>query len=342
MSVLGPVPAEKLGPTLIHEHILNDCTCWWRGCDPSFQSPIRDVPVTPDILWQLRNDPFANRHNCALDDEPLAIAEVSRFHAEGGRTIVDPTCQGIGRNPEALQRIARASGLTIIMGSGYYLESSHPNHLAAMSAEDVAAELMAEATQGVGDTGVRIGLIGEIGVSANFTSEERKSLRGAAVAAVETGLPLMVHLPGWERLAHEVLDLAEAEGHPSDRVILCHMNPSFNDVPYQTSLAERGAFLEYDMMGMEFWYDDQQVQCPSDEQTCGAIVGLLERGFGPQLLLSQDVFLKMMLCSYGGNGYAHVSRFVLPRLARMGVSADQLTQLFVDNPRRALLRRLVP
>ncbi|MEM8572945.1 MAG: phosphotriesterase-related protein, partial [Pseudomonadota bacterium] len=73
MSVLGPVSADGLGPTLIHEHILNDCTCWWRGCDPTFQSPIRDVPVTPDILWQLRNDPFANKHNCALDDEALAI-----------------------------------------------------------------------------------------------------------------------------------------------------------------------------------------------------------------------------------------------------------------------------
>lgn len=342
MSVLGPVAADTLGPTLVHEHILNDCSCWWRGRDPSFQSPIRDVPVAPDILWQLRNDPFANKHNCALDDEALAIEEVGRFAAEGGRTIVDPTCQGIGRNPQALQRIARETGLTIIMGSGYYLEASHPAHLATMAAEEVAAELVTEATQGVGETGVRIGLIGEIGVSADFTPEERKSLRGAAMAAVQTGLPLMIHLPGWERLAHEVLDLTEAEGHPSDRVILCHMNPSFDDVPYQTSLAERGAFIEYDMMGMDFWYDDQKVQCPSDEETCRAIVHLVERGFGPQLLLSQDVFLKMMLCHYGGNGYAHVLRFVLPRLARLGLADDHLAMLMVDNPRRALLQRVVP
>ena len=62
MTVLGPVNADALGPTLMHEHILNDCTCWWRGRDLAFTSPVRDVLVSPDVLWQLRNDPFANKH----------------------------------------------------------------------------------------------------------------------------------------------------------------------------------------------------------------------------------------------------------------------------------------
>ena len=340
MTVLGPVKADALGPTLIHEHILNDCTCWWRGRDPAFTSPVRDVPVSPDILWQLRNDPFANKHNCALDDEALAIRELGLFTAEGGRTVVDPTCQGIGRNPEALKRIAGATGLNIVMGSGYYLEASHPQHLRAMSANDVADELAMEAEAGVGRSGVRIGLIGEIGVSADFTDEERKVLRGSAMAAVRTGLPLMVHLPGWERLAHEVLDEVEACGQPLDRVILCHMNPSHADRDYQRLLARRGAYIEYDMMGMDYWYDDQKVQCPSDEQTCEAIASLFADGYGEQVLLSQDVFLKMMLCAYGGNGYAHVSRHVLPRLQRLGLGAQDLKLLMADNPRRALLQRL--
>lgn len=340
MSVLGPVKADDLGQTLIHEHILNDCTCWWRGHDPHFTSPVRDVPVSPDILWQLRNDPFANKHNCALDDETLAIEELGLFTSEGGRTVVDPTCQGIGRSPDALQRIAKTTGLNIIMGSGYYLQASHPEHLAAMSADDVADELVLEAETGVGQSGVRIGLIGEIGVSADFTDEERKVLRGSALGAVRTGLPLMVHLPGWERLAHEVLDEIEACGQPLYRVILCHMNPSHADRDYQRLLARRGAYIEYDMMGMDYWYDDQKVQCPSDEQTTQAIASLFADGFGEQILLSQDVFLKMMLCAYGGNGYAHVSRYVLPRLQRLGLSAQDLHLLMVHNPRRALLQRL--
>jgi len=105
-------------------------------------------------------------------------------------------------------------------------------------------------------------------------------------------------------------------------------------VAYQTSLAERGAFLEFDMIGMDYWYADQQVQCPSDEDNARAIAGLIERGFGANLLLSQDVFLKMMLTRYGGFGYGYVQRHFLPRLLRHGIPEAMLDQLMVTNPRR--------
>ncbi|WP_238547833.1 phosphotriesterase family protein [Meridianimarinicoccus roseus] len=341
MTVQGPVSAEDLGVTLMHEHILNDCRCWWRGHDPGFTSPLRDLPVSPQIMSRLRNDPFANHDNCALTDEALAIAELGQFVAEGGATVVDPTCRGIGRDPRALRRISAATGLHIVMGAGYYLEASHPPELAELSAEDIAGQIVAEAETGVDGTDARIGLIGEIGVSADFTEAERRSLTGAALAAARTGLPLMVHLPGWERLAHEVLDLVEACGQPADRVILCHMNPSCHDLAYQRTLARRGAFIEYDMIGMDFWYDDQQVQCPSDDDAARSIAQLVCDGFGDQILLSQDVFLKMMLTEYGGAGYAHVQRHFLPRLRRHGLAVRDLDQLMLDNPRNALLRRRV-
>lgn len=322
--------------TLIHEHILNDCSCWWRGRDPAFASPIRDLPVTASIQSQLRNDPFACHDNCALTDEDMAVAELAQMVAEGGATLVDPTCRGIGRNPGALCRIARATGLNIVMGSGYYLQSSHPPALAAMSDEEIAAELIAEHDCGVGPDAVPIGLIGEIGVSAEFTPDERKSLRAAAMAALQTGLPLMIHLPGWERLAHDVLDLVAAEGQPLDRVILCHMNPSWDDEGYQRGLADRGAFIEYDMIGMDYWYDDQQVQCPADDECARAIAGLVRDGYRGRLLLSQDVFLKMMLTAFGGNGYAHLQRHFLPRLLRHGLTQEDLSHLMIENPAAAL------
>ncbi|MEM9250170.1 MAG: phosphotriesterase-related protein [Pseudomonadota bacterium] len=341
-TVTGPIARDALGVTLMHEHILNDCTCWWRGRDPGFASPIRDLPVSASILSQLKHDPFACRDNCALDDETRAVAELMQFGAEGGATVVDPTCRGIGRAPEALRRISQATGLNIVMGSGYYLQSSHPARLAAMTAEDVAEELIAEHRDGVGPEAVPIGLIGEIGVSADFTAEERKSLRGAAMAAIATGLPLMIHLPGWERLAHAVLDCVAAEGQPLDRVILCHMNPSWDDDAYQRSLADRGAFLEYDMIGMDYWYDDQQVQCPSDADCAQAIAALVRDGYLDRLLLSQDVFLKMMLTAFGGNGYAHVQRHFLPRLLRLGLSEGDLDRLMIANPAAALCAYTTP
>jgi phosphotriesterase-related protein len=340
MTVLGPVPLENLGVTLMHEHILNDCRCWWRGHDEDFTSTIRDVPITTDILSQLRNDPFANRDNCALDDEALAVQELMLFFAEGGATVVDPTCKGIGRNPEALTRIARKTGLNIIMGAGYYLHSSHPNYLASMSETDIADELISEAHHGIGADQTKIGLIGEIGVSSDFTAAERKVLSASAAAAAQTGLPLMIHLPAWFRLAHDVLDLVQQNGLPPSRVILCHMNPSGKDVDYQRSLADRGAFLEYDMIGMDFWYADQSVQCPSDADNAAAIANLFSLGYGKQILLSQDVFIKMMLCAYGGNGYAHVQRHFLPRLLRHGLTKTDLSMLVIENPRRALARKI--
>ena len=170
MTVLGAVPAARLGLTLMHEHILNDVTCWWNKPAEPERAHLGTAPVSIEILGELRMDPFANRHNCALDDEALAIDELRPVAALGGRTVVDPSCRGIGRNPRALVRIAKATGLQVVMGAGYYLQSSHPAGVSAMSKADIADEIVAEALEGVEGTGVRIGLIGEIGVSGDFTA----------------------------------------------------------------------------------------------------------------------------------------------------------------------------
>lgn len=333
MTVAGPIPSSRLGVTLMHEHILNDCRCWWHAPKTPERQYLADSFVCMEILGELHQDPFVNKHNIALDDEPLAIIELKDFALHGGHTVVEPTCQGIGRDPRALKRIAEASGLNIIMGAGYYLSSSHPAKVADMSIDQIADEIVHEANVGVDGTDIKIGLIGEIGVSADFTAEEEKSLRAAARAQVRTGLPLMIHLPGWFRLGHKVLDIAEEEGAELRHTVLCHMNPSHDDLAYQQELASRGAFLEYDMIGMDFFYADQQVQCPSDEEAARAIVKLVEQGVIDRILLSHDVFLKMMLTRYGGNGYAYILKHFLPRLKRHGLSDRQLEILMRDNPR---------
>jgi phosphotriesterase-related protein len=334
VTVTGAVDATSLGLTLMHEHILNDCRCWWHKPQEPERQALALGPVHAGILGELRMDPFVALDNCALDDETVAIAELKQFVAAGGTTVVDPTCRGIGRNPTALARIAKATGLQIIMGSGYYLHTSHPPELAQLSVDKVADEIVVEALEGVEDTGIRIGLIGEIGVSSDFTEAEKKSLCGAARAQRRTGLPLMIHLPAWFRLGHQVLDLVEAEGADLHHTVLCHMNPSGEDVAYQTSLAHRGAFIEYDMIGMDYWYADQQVQCPSDEENARFIRELVDAGFARQILLSQDVFLKMMLTTYGGFGYAYILKHFVPRLRRHGVSQDNIQLMLRENPRQ--------
>lgn len=333
MTVAGPIPAAELGVTLMHEHLLNDCRCWWNKPKEASRARLACDPVHPGLLGELRMDPFVNVSNCTLDDERLAIAELADPVAQGARTVVDPTCQGIGRDPRALLRIAEATGLNIVMGGGFYLQTSHPERVRGMAAGDIADEIVHEAIEGVAGTGIRIGLIGEIGISAEVSPEEEKSLRGAAQAQARTGLALMVHLPGWFRVAGRVLDIIAEEGGDLRHTVLCHMNPSGADVAYQVGLAERGAFLEYDMIGMDFWYADQGVQCPSDEDNARAIMGLIEHGCLDRLLLSQDVFLKMMLTRYGGFGYGYLQRHFLPRLRRHGATEAQVAQMMVGNPR---------
>jgi phosphotriesterase-related protein len=331
-TVLGPIAPEQLGVTLMHEHLLLDATPWFREPEAASLRTVAYQPVSIEVLGLLRNDPFMSRDNCELFDEESAIEEVRRFRLAGGETVVDPTCRGIGRDPRALQRISRATGLQVVMGTGYYLHPAHPPHVREMSLEAIAEEITRDVVDGV--DGVRAGIIGEIGISRDFTSEEEKVLRGGARAQQATGVPLEVHLPGWERHGERVLDVVAEEGGDLQRTVLCHMNPSGPDFDYQARLAGRGAWLEYDMIGMDYFYADQQAQSPSDEENARALLRLRDAGLLRSVLISQDVFIKIQLVRYGGTGYAHILNHFVPRLRRHGFTEQDIETLLVDNPRR--------
>jgi phosphotriesterase-related protein len=137
-------------------------------------------------------------------------------------------------------------------------------------------------------------------------------------------VPIEVHLPGWERLGHRVLDILEQEGADLRHTVLCHMNPSFADKRYQRELAQRGAFLEYDMIGMSYYYADESAQSPSDEENARAIRELIDDGYIQQILLSQDVFLKTMLTRYGGHGYGYILKHFVPVCGATASAANNL------------------
>lgn len=333
MTVTGPISIADMGVTLMHEHILLDgATSWKCPCHPD-DKKIAEQPVSIEIIGELRMNPYMNRDNVSLDDSDLALSELAKYRALGGHTVVDATNIGIGRDPVKLARIARSSELRIVMGTGFYLQHTHPDWLEAMDVDDVTEFLVNDVGGGATQPEIMAGIIGEVGVSKDFTDEERKSLRASARAAKITGVPLTIHLPGWERLAHEVLDVVEAEGADLRHTVLCHMNPSHNDLAYQKSLAERGAFLEYDMIGMDFYYADQDAQSPSDEQNAQAIRALIDMGLVDRILLSQDVFLKIMLTRFGGFGYGFILKHFVPRLKRYGVEQSAIDKMLVDNPK---------
>lgn len=333
VTVTGPVASTDLGICLSHEHILNDVTSWWHrtesvGLDPD---GFAHKKVGIEDVWDLRHDPFGNLDNCRLDDLEVAVEEVARFAALGGRTIIETTGMSIGRDLVGLHTISQRSGVQIVAGTGFYLEASWPAEIAEGTVDRLAELILADIRDG--EKGIRPGIIGEIGVSDRFTEAEQRSLRAACLAQRETGLPMQVHLPGWFRLGDDVLDLAEGMGVAPRAVVLCHMNPSGSDPAYQRRLMERGAWVQYDMIGAELFYADQGVQCPSDEEDAANIAALVRGGFAERLLISSDIFLKSLLRRYGGPGYGHVLQYFVPRLERHGLNADDVEQLLVRNPR---------
>lgn len=337
-TVTGPIESSAIGLCLNHEHILNDVMSWWHrsssvGLDPD---EFARKAVGIEDVWDLKHDPFGNLDNCRLDDLDVAVEEVARFAALGGRTIVDATGMSIGRNLAGLRAVSERTGVQIIAGTGFYLEASLQPEVAASSVEQLAEVILADVR--AGEEGIRPGIIGEIGVSDRFTQAEQKSLSAACLVQRETGLPMQVHLPGWYRLGDVVLDLAASHGVQLGAVVLCHMNPSGLDPAYQRGLMRRGAWVQYDMVGAELYYADQGVQCTSDDEDAANIAELVRGGFGDRLLISSDIFLKSLLRRYGGPGYGHVLQYFVPRLERHGLSAEDIEQLLVRNP-RALFER---
>ena len=336
-TVTGPIESAEMGLTLTHEHLFNIVTPWWHPPydDSARSKELVDEKVSITNVWELRHDPFLNKDNCALDDIESAIVEVKRFAAQGGRTILEACAdQGNGRDPEGLARISRESGLNVVMGSGIFLDPVHgPEHLDG-TVREIADRIVRDLTVGAQGTDIRAGFIGEIFVGQPFTNRERNSLAGACLAQRETGVPIQIHMPGWYRLGDEVLDFVAAQGVPMQSVVLCHSNPSGDDYEYQTRLLKRGIYLQYDMIGMQVFYADQQAACTSDEDDARNIARLVGAGFGDRVLMSQDIFMKILLRANGGPGYGHIVEFFLPRLARHGVPLQQGIAMMTDNPRR--------
>ncbi|GAA4557242.1 phosphotriesterase [Pseudonocardia xishanensis] len=334
-TVGGPVPVDALGMTLTHEHLLSDWSARRRDePDDPAERALFHTPVGPSMQWLLREDPRCCLDNTRQDDPDATVAELANFVAVGGRTVVDCTNGDVGRDPGALRDIAQRTGLNVVMGSGWYVHAFHPARRAHTTVDDLVVEILAEFSDGVGDTGIRPGIIGEIGVSPLFTEAERTHLRASARAQRELGVPLYVHLPGWQRRAHEVLDIVlDEEGVRPEGVVLCHMDPSGEDRDYQRAVAERGVWLEFDMIGMPFFYAGEG-QSPAPEQTAAAVAALFRDGHAERILLSHDMASKAMWTRNGGNGFGYVPRFFLPRLERHGVPGEVTASLLTTNPRR--------
>jgi len=296
MTVLGPVAADRLGITLPHEHVFIDLMREYRG----------------DGL---------------LHDEAQAALEIGAFVTAGGSTIVECTSEGLGRDPPALRRVAQATGVNLVMGSGHYREPFPDRaHLDRLSVDHLADQIVQDLEVGVGESGVRAGIIGEIGCDRFITALEERSFRAAARAQRRTGATITTHAARWP-VGMAQLDLLAEEGVDPRRVIVghCDMVP---DPAYHLAIAQRGAFVQFDTIQGGAEYDTRQ--------RIAYVKALVAAGFAGRILLSQDVCLRSNLAAMGGCGYSYVITGFRERLLDAGVAADLIARFLVENPRRAL------
>ena len=166
---------------------------------------------------------------------------------------------------------------------------------------------------------------------------EETVLRGAGRANNDLGAPISVHIYNFRpnRLAHHVLDVLEEEGADLTKVAICHMD-SRPDIPYITSVADRGAYVEFDTFGIEFYIDGLMSQWARDTERIALVKEMIERGYTKQILLSHDVCWKTLMVKYGGWGYAHISSNIEPRMRYVGISDRDIQTMRVENPARWL------
>lgn len=335
-TVTGKIEREELGIVSPHEHIFINLSAFFDKRDIKDFDNSENVKVDITNLGVLDRDPYALKDNLIMDDYEVQKQEILRFKACGGRTIVDATTIGIGREPLKLKQIAEETGIHVICGAGYYVCSTHPESITRMSVEEIAAKIAAEVTDGMDGTEVKAGVIGEIGISEVFNENERKILKASAIAGVRTGVGVLVHINPWTENGVEAAQILLDGGVAPGKICISHVDVE-GKYDYIKKMLDMGVFIEFDNFGKEYFVDIDARRpgyglFMKDTERVELIARLLDEGYGSQLLLSCDVCLKTLLRRYGGWGYDHLLRNVVPMMQEVGIGDEAIRRMLVDNP----------
>ena len=310
-TVRGPVDADELGTTLMHEHVFimqpEAVQNYGHAFGPSY--------------WNEQE---------RLDD---AVAKLSAVRGAGIGTIVDPTVPGLGRYIPRLQKLNASVDLNIVVATGVYAFLELTNFLAYRSVDAIAELFVREITVGIDDTGVKAGFLKCAVERHGVIGDIPRILAAVAAAAVETGAPVMVHTNAQARTGLDALEALTGHGVKPERIVIAHAGDS-NDLDYLRAIADSGAWLGCDRFGIEHFN-------PLADRI-KTLLALLAEGYGDRIHLSHDA-----ACFYDffvGNpffadekpDYLLISNQVLPALRLEGVTQAQIDELMVVNPRRFL------
>lgn len=297
MTVNGLIPADSMGITLPHEHLLI-------------------------VHSETDRD---------LTDVPTAISELQYFVDAGGKTIVDASNIGIGRDPEGLKQISLATGINVIMGAGFYKDKWVPDSIKEKSVDQLTSIIINDIKNGI--NGIHAGFIGEIGLSWPMTKFEKKVLKASARAQKATGASINLHfdIPGEVKDRYRAMILLKLAGADLKRVFISHNVPYLDMVDTYVSYSKIGCYITFDLFGLyeplEYKFDQEKLE------PIKTIKALVDRGYIEKILISQDISIQDCYVKNGGYGYAQILNNVLPQLKAEGLSDEQIKTIMVDNPK---------
>jgi phosphotriesterase-related protein len=306
-TVTGPVAADRLGITLMHEHVLVDF--------------IGAAQVSPS-----RYDADAAFH--------AVLPHLHHVKRLGCSTLVECTPAYLGRDVRLLRRLSDASELHILSNTGYYgaANDKHlPAHAFDETAEQLAARWIRESERGIDGTGIKPAFM-KIGVDQSpLSAVDAKLVRAAALTHQETGLAIASHT-GSGAAALEELDLIEGAGVPASAFIWVHAQAE-RDVTFHARAGRRGAWVEFDGVG------------PTSVMRHVELVRLMkEEGLLGRVLLSHDAGWYRVGEPAGGQFRPYDTLFTtfIPAMNAAGFSEAEVRQMIVAHPRQALARRRYP
>ncbi|WP_104525427.1 phosphotriesterase family protein [Blastococcus atacamensis] len=327
-TVLGPVDATALGRVLPHEHLVS-------------------LVPGPWLSGGTVDDPVQ-----------VAVTALRGIRDLGFGTVVDLSPYGVvGRDEEGeslslLQEISRRSGVHVIAGAAVYLEPYSPQWALEADLAAMHARFVADATEGVRGTGVRVGILGEQATGLDeITPHEEKCLRAAARAARDTGLALNTHTTHGT-MALEQVEILRDEGMDLDRVVIGHMD-IHPDPTYVKRVLDTGVSVAFDTIGKQFW-DFVLAPVPadppegefakrayhrSDRSRARGLAQLVADGYAERILLSLDMTgaeVYLNAATHGQSGYSYLGDGFVPMLRDLGVTEEALEQMLAANPARLL------
>ncbi|MCA0453541.1 MAG: phosphotriesterase-related protein [Chloroflexi bacterium] len=296
-TVRGDISPEALGVTYMHEHLFG-------------------YSFKPDADMDLR-----------LDSEAAATTELHHFRMAGGQAVVEMSPGDYNRSPLVLKRLSEATGVHIVSVSGFIKGSSADPFVTDKSINQIADELTYEITEGIGDTGIKAGLLKAGSSLDKITPNEEKIFRAVARAQRETGALISTHTEAGT-MALEQVELLRSEGVTPERILIGHTDRRL-DWDYHLAIANKGVTLGYDQFSKEKYFPDSQ--------RVDFLVRMIKAGFGKQIAISGDLARRSDWTGYGGGpGYTFILWRIIPWLRKKGLTTADIQMLMVDTPRRLL------